>query len=347
MVPERAARGAGAPHAVGALSGTAPDFTVVVPSRGEESSLRRLLAALARQTLPHDRREIVIALDGAPLPESLRPAVDAVGARTVALPERRGPGAARNRGAAEARGAWLAFTEDDCEPAADWLERAAARIAREPDADAIEGETVTPAGAPVRRRDGAHPNYLPTNLFVRRDRFAHIGGYCEAYFDAARGVYFREDSDFGFALEEAGARTVVAPEVRVTHPVEHARFLDPLRWAARYEMDPLLARRHPARFRDRIEVARIGPFRIRRPVLRASAAYLIALAAAATARLLRDEGLAVLLLLAAAAALLPLAIKWRFRPARLLLVPLVPFAQAAALLRGVARARATGRVDSA
>ena len=76
--------------------------------------------------------------------------------------------------------------------------------------------------------------------------------------------------------------------MRVTHPVEHERFLDPLRWAARYEMDALLAARHPRAFRERIEVHRLGPLRVRRPIVRAcvfaTAAALASGAAFATGR---------------------------------------------------------------
>lgn len=275
----------------------------------------------------------MLAFDGAPAPAGLA----ARGVHEVALPQRRGPGAARNAGARASRGEWIAFTEDDCAPLPDWLERAWAWIERKPALEALEGETVLPDGTPVRRRDGDRPNYLPTNLFVRRGTFDRADGYAEDFFDAGRGIYFREDSDFGFRLEEAGVAAIVAPDVRVVHPREHARFLDPLRWARRYEMDPLLESRHPERFRDRIEVARLGPFRLRRVVLRASFGYLIALAAALAAFLLGERGLAASLLLVAALLLLPLAAKWRFHPARWPLIPVVPFVLAGSYFRGRAR----------
>lgn len=275
----------------------------------------------------------MLAFDGAPAP----PEIETRGARAVSLPERRGPGAARNAGARESRGEWIVFTEDDCTPAPEWLDAAAARIARQPGLEALEGETVLPSGRPARRREGNLPNYLPTNLFVRRPAFDRVKGYAEEFYDRRSGIYFREDSDFGFRLEEAGVGVAVAPDARVVHPREHARFLDPLRWARRYEMDPLLESRHPERFRARIEVARLGPFRLRRPVLHAAFGYLVALAAAAGALLLGERGLAASLLLVAAALLLPLAAKWGFHPARWPLIPLVPFVLAASYLRGRSR----------
>jgi hypothetical protein len=196
----------------------------------------------------------------------------------------------------------------------------------------------------VRRAAGTGLQYLPTNLFLRREAFTRAGGYRTDYFDAETGVYFREDSDLGFTLEAHGARTAFEPRCRVVHPDEHPRFLDPLRWARRYEMDPLLARRHPERFRERIESHKLGPFRIRRPVVRASLGYAAALAAAAVAALAGATGAAAGLLVLALAALVPVWAKWGFDPRRLPLVPLVPFALLAALLRGRGRARDASNV---
>ena len=343
MVPQRAARGARARRVDAALSEAAPLFSVVVPTRGEDTKLLPLLDALARQTHPRDRFEVLISFDGAAPSDAARARLDAIGARAVVSPARGGPGAARNRAAREARGAWLAFTEDDCLPAEDWLARAAGRIERDPSLEAMEGETVTPNGRAVRRRVGVEPTYIPTNLFVKRELFERIGGYCEEYFDAARGLYFREDSDFGFTLEKAGATVAVETGARVTHPEEHSGLLDPIRWARRYEMDPLLERRHPDRFRDRIEVARLGPFLIRRPFVRVCWAALLALGAAAGSALLREEGLAAFWLFVAALALVALWAKWRFHPLRLPVLPLVPFVLVAALAFGKARASRLNR----
>jgi glycosyltransferase involved in cell wall biosynthesis len=328
------------------MTGGAPlRFSVVVPSLARPE-LERLAGALASQSLPRAAFEVIVVLDGGDLPVPAPANLAAVGARVERLPRRAGPGAARNRGAALARAPWLAFTEDDCAPEPDWLERAAERLEVEPELDVIEGATLRPGGRSVRRHAGEHPLYLPTNLFVRRAAFTEAGGYREDYADPERGVYFREDSDLGFTLESLGARVAIEPRCRVTHPDEHPRFLDPMRWARRYEMDPLLARRHPDRFRDRIESHRLGPFRLRRPIVRASLAYAAALLAAGVALAAGARGAAVLLAALAAAALVPIWAKWSFDPRRLPLVPIVPFALLAALLRGQRRAAAIARAKA-
>ena len=264
----------------------------------------------------------------------------------VALPGRRGPGAARNAAAALARGEWLAFTEDDCVPAPDWLARAAARLAANAP-DVLEGLTVLPGDRPLRRRLDNGPQYVPTNLFVGHERFERVRGYHEGYFDAARGIYFREDSDLGFSLEETHAVVMRDDAVKVTHPDEHPGFWDPLRWAARYEMDALLARRHPRLFRERIEVHRVGPFRVRRPIVRACGGVVLALALAAGMVAAGHAPQAAPLLWIAIALELVVWSKWRFHPLRLVPVLLVPFALVFALARGRARAARWARERAA
>jgi glycosyltransferase involved in cell wall biosynthesis len=320
-----------------------PFFSVIVPTRGA-AGLPALLDALRAQTLGREHFETLVVADGVEPDAAARAALEALGAKLVRLDRRGGPGAARNAAAAVAAGEVLAFTEDDCTLALDWLDRARARFLADPTIDVLEGVTLKPGGRPVRRlgEDGAL--HLPTNLFVRRALFARVGGYCETFFDAANGVYFREDADLGFTLEAAGARIVIADEVRVTHPEEHARWLDPLRWASRYEMDALLAARHPQHFRERIEIHRLGPFRVRRPIVRASMAYLVALFAALAMAALGHVGMALVFLGFALIAFLPIWAKWRFDLVRLPIYLFVPFALIAALMRGSSRVRAMGDV---
>jgi glycosyltransferase involved in cell wall biosynthesis len=316
-------------------------FSVVVPTRGNPTRLLPLLEALSHQALPRSRFEILVSFDGVGPDSEQRRRLASAGAQAVESPTRSGPGAARNRAAYAAGGAYLAFTEDDCVPAHDWLERAAARLEREPKIDVLEGDTVQPDGRPSRRPDRGRLHYLPTNLFVRRALFHRVGGYCEAFFDRRGSVYFREDSDLGFSLEEAGAHVAREPTARVVHPIEHARYLDPLRWARRYEMDALLRSRHPARFRERIEVHRVGRFTVRRPLVRSCYAYVLALAGAAVALVLRERVVAASLLGLAAVSLIPLWAKWHFRPSRLPVVMLVPFTLVAAQVMGAVRAART------
>ncbi len=335
------------PHSPRATRPPSPArLTVIVPTLGREEALERLLGALEAQTFPRAHWSLVVSFDGSRPGEATARRLEAAGAGIVLSDTRRGPGAARNRGAAAAGGDILAFTEDDCLPAPDWLVSAVARLERDPRLDVLEGATLLPDGRPVRRRHGDALTWLPTNLFVRRSFFERIGGYSEEFFDGRRDVYFREDSDFGFSAREAGARAAFDPAPRVTHPPEHRGWLDPIRWARRYEMDPLLAARHPKAFRDEIEIVRLGPFRFRRPFVRACAAYAASVGGAVGAAVIGEGGVASFFLLLAALSLAAVWSKWSFHPARLPLLPFVPFVLLLSLARGRHRARAARRPRS-
>src|SRR5262249_56177777 len=102
-----------------------PFFSVAVPPLGRVTKPSPLIVALERQTLPLDRFEVIVVFDGVEPASAIQSALEALGARILRLEARSGPPAARNRGAALARGEFLAWTEDDVVPEPDWLERAA------------------------------------------------------------------------------------------------------------------------------------------------------------------------------------------------------------------------------
>lgn len=321
------------------MTDAAPFFSIVVPTIGSERNLAAFLDGIAAQRFPRPRFELIVVFDGAAIPAAIGPRLAALGAEVVVLEQRSGPPIARNAGAARARGVFLVSADDDVVPAPEWLERAAARLEAEPDLDVLEGVTVKPGGRSVRIRGEEALQYILCNLFVRRAVFERIGGFHTGYYNAGNGVFFREDADLGYTLEQAGARVGREAGAVVTHPIEHPRFLDPLRWARRYEMDALLASRYPRLFRERIEIHRLGPFRVRRPIVRSAWVCVAASAGALIAAASGRGDVAIALLLLAAAAFLPIWAKWRFSPLRLPVALLVPFALVAALVRGWLRVR--------
>jgi GT2 family glycosyltransferase len=99
-----------------------PEFSVIVPTFERLDHLPRLLEALARQEYPRDQFEVLLVNDGGRVP--LEPILQRFSGRLqvrLLSTVHAGPGAARNLGLAQARGRLVAFTDDDCEPAAEWL----------------------------------------------------------------------------------------------------------------------------------------------------------------------------------------------------------------------------------
>jgi glycosyltransferase involved in cell wall biosynthesis len=110
--------------------------------RNGTRSLPALLDALAAQTLPAHAVEVVVVDDASTDGTAALVAADR-SARLVRLPRRAGSYAARNHGAAVARAPVLAFTDADCRPAPDWLERGLVALR---DADLVAGAVELPLG---------------------------------------------------------------------------------------------------------------------------------------------------------------------------------------------------------
>jgi glycosyltransferase involved in cell wall biosynthesis len=97
-----------------------PFVSVIVPHYRDLAGLNLCLSALAAQTYPKDRFEVVVADNASP--EGPELVGEAIGgrARLVVVSER-GAGPARNGGVAVAKAAVLAFTDSDCVPEPQWL----------------------------------------------------------------------------------------------------------------------------------------------------------------------------------------------------------------------------------
>jgi GT2 family glycosyltransferase len=204
-----------------------PALTVVVPTRARPTQLRSCLQALARTQLPSEALEVVVADDGGEVSDhEVRDALGSTPLRVV--PARgRGPAAARNTGAAAARGALVAFTDDDCEPAPAWGPALLARHRDEPGA-LIGGRTVnglatnpySRAAQAISDAALAHHNGGPSgarffpsnNIAVPAERLHELGG-----FDESLSLPGGEDRDLCERWSERGWPLVAEPGALVVH----------------------------------------------------------------------------------------------------------------------------------
>lgn len=200
-------------------------ISIIIPTFNGASRIGSCLDALLRQVKDFDS-EIIVVDDG-----SSDSTVDVV--RTypkVRLISQRnsGPAAARNRGAAEAKGSVIVFTDDDCVPTPRWLS-AMIKPFDDPDIIGVKGAYRTRQKALVARfvQLDYEDRYrmmatLPYIDFVdtysaafRRDRFLELNGY-----DATFPVACAEDAELSYRMSERGWKMVFAPEAVVyhTHP---------------------------------------------------------------------------------------------------------------------------------
>jgi glycosyltransferase involved in cell wall biosynthesis len=204
-----------------------PLVSVVIPVRDDPAGVQAVTAALERQTLPRADYEVIVAVDGG-MPPQVPP-----GVRTEPGPPRNSY-AARNRGARAARAEVLAFTDADCLPAPDWLERGLAALEG---ADVVAGAvrlTIMGRATPWALLDveqsldqeaGVRRNVAVTaNLFMRRATFDAIGGFDETLPSGS-------DHDAVGRTVRAGAVLRYAEDAMVRHPArDGARALLANRW---------------------------------------------------------------------------------------------------------------------
>ena len=96
-----------------------PMISVVIPTYNRAPELETCLTALAAQTLSPDQFEVLVIDDGSSdstssLLETLSSG-NPMDLRYFVQPNE-GPAAARNAGIEQAKGEWIAFTDDDCIP---------------------------------------------------------------------------------------------------------------------------------------------------------------------------------------------------------------------------------------
>lgn len=213
-----------------------PVLAIVVPTYRRPEGLARLLDALARQTLPPDRWEVVVVDDhGGPDTAAVLDqlvAGSSLPARVIHQATNQGPAAARNVGWRSTTAPFVAFTDDDCVPRPDWLASGLKALEAGADTGVVQGRTVRPAGSEgysytcftvVREVLAPSPWFEGCNLFFRRAALEAAGG-----FDESIG-WFGEETALGWSVVEAGWQRAWADNATVEHDLSER----PWRWHLR------------------------------------------------------------------------------------------------------------------
>jgi glycosyltransferase involved in cell wall biosynthesis len=195
-----------------------PDVSIVVPTYGRPDGLTACLEGIASLDYGLGHFEVIVVDDGGP--DNLDPVLakfrDRIRLRLIAQANR-GPGAARNAGAAVAKGRLLAFVDDDCVPAERWLSALVQELEAHPD---------RLLGGPVLNALPDNPFSTSTQLIATYVADYYAGGRARERFFTTNNIAlsaerFRELEGFDTSIPSATA--------------EDKEFCD--RWRARgYEM---------------------------------------------------------------------------------------------------------------
>ena len=233
----------------------APEVSVVVATHNRPQRLGLLLDALRAQSLAAERFELIV-VDDASRPET-RTLLDRelnrneLPLRVLRRDVNGGRAQAREDGWRAATSGLIAFTDDDCEPDSNWLERGLDACRREPGA-IVQGRTepnprdlasIEPRARAFSRtiQVSAHDVGYPTcNIFYPRELLERIEGFDTEAFGRVHGG---EDADLAWRGIESGAQVAFAPDALVHHAVAQLTPLGKLRVAGSWEMKAVA--RHP------------------------------------------------------------------------------------------------------
>jgi len=203
----------------------------VLPTYRRPQQLRRCLEALSRLDYSRERFEVLVVDDGSgESPEPIVAELRGIISARLIQQNHAGPARARNRGAAEASGRFLAFTDDDCEPEPGWLR--AFEVALQGEPRALVGGTTVNLLVDHRCSQASqtlidfiyeyfsqNPDgpvfFTSNNLAAERDAFMEVGG-----FDPSFPLAAAEDRDLCDRWRASGRPMRCAADARVGHAHE-------------------------------------------------------------------------------------------------------------------------------
>ena len=206
--------------------------SIIIPTFNGASRIGKCLDAILSQTGAHDA-EVLVVNDGS-TDNTTDVVAQYAGVRLINQPNA-GPAAARNRGALEARGTIILFTDDDCVPTSDWL-NAMLKPFEAPDVVGAKGvyrthqKRLTARFVQIEYEDryrlmqGAQRiDFIDTySAAFRRDRFLEMNGY-----DTSFPVACAEDVELSYRMSARGWLMKFVPDAIVyhTHPDTFWRYL--------------------------------------------------------------------------------------------------------------------------
>lgn len=208
--------------------GTAvPSVSVIIPVYNDAARLRLCLEALERQTYPKDRYEVVVVDNGSENGEEIAEACQAVAQARYLHEPKSGSYAARNKGIACTSSEIVAFTDSDCVPHRDWLEKGVTHLTEAPERGLVGGNVIvffkdatrktaaelyeSAFAFPQRRRIESSHWSVTANLFTHRHVIDEVGPFNDRLRSGG-------DAEWGKRVHNAGYRLVYADDARIDHP---------------------------------------------------------------------------------------------------------------------------------
>ena len=205
-----------------------PRISIIIPTYRAEGTIMKCLTALLHQTAASDSYEIIVVDDGSD--DNTCDQVEKIKNVRLFKQQNAGPSAARNFGVNQAQGEIVLFTDDDCEPVKDWIDRMLDPFQEE--------EIVGVKGTYLTRQNELVARFVQLEFEDKYDRMSKdkyidfIDTYSAGYrrnilianngFDTTFPVASTEDQELSFRLAQQGFKMVFEPQAKVYH-LNHPR----------------------------------------------------------------------------------------------------------------------------
>jgi glycosyltransferase involved in cell wall biosynthesis len=197
------------------------DISIVIPAFNSENTIAQTIEACLQQQYTHGNIEVIIVDDGST--DNTKRIVENYPVRYI-FQQNNGPAKARNTGWKEAQGDIICFTDSDCIPHHDWVQKLTTNLSGE-DIGAVGGsysivneefclaacihQEILIRHERMSQKVKALGSY---NLSVPKKLLEKMGGFNEAYTQASG-----EDNDLCYRLIKAGYSLYFEKDALVSH----------------------------------------------------------------------------------------------------------------------------------
>lgn len=199
-------------------------ISVVIPAHNEEKTIGNCLEGLITQTIDKDRYEIIVVDDGST--DNTPNIVNNFRGVRLIRQKNQGPAAARNKGAEEARGEIILFTDSDCIPFDNWIEEMIKPFDPNSEVVGVKGAYETKQRELIARfvqieyEDKYDKLKKQTNIdFIdtyaagfRRNVFLQANGFNREF-----PIACAEDVELSYRLANSGYKMIFNPKAKVSH----------------------------------------------------------------------------------------------------------------------------------
>lgn len=204
---------------------TKPFVSVIIPVYNDLERLKTCLEALEEQTYPRNLYEVIVVNNDPS--QNIEPHIVNSNNVRVICESHRSSYAARNKGILNAKGAVIAFTDSDCIPKSNWIEKGVTNLLNEPHCGLVAGrievfcsDPENPTAIELYEKITAFKQKIyverskfgaTANLFTFKNIIQKVGCFNDTLLSSG-------DFEWGNRVFEAGYKQIYADDTCVSHP---------------------------------------------------------------------------------------------------------------------------------